>query len=184
MKSEITLNESVKEAIEIALIKLLNKKDINKITVTELTEIAGVGRSSFYRNYTDIENVAVSYINRIYRDYFREKPANKESYKKKYFETFLKERFRFVREHKEIFVALHKSRILYSVLRKMDDDVKNRFLLADISESKYFNSMIMGFSAGAIEDWVAGGMKESESEMAEITKACLLATVNSLKDAF
>ena len=42
MKSEITLNESVKEAIEIALIKLLMKKDINKITITELTEFAGV----------------------------------------------------------------------------------------------------------------------------------------------
>ena len=28
MKSEITLNESVKEAIEIALIKLLMKKDV------------------------------------------------------------------------------------------------------------------------------------------------------------
>ena len=38
MKSEITLNESVKEAIEIALMRLLQKKDINKITVTELCE--------------------------------------------------------------------------------------------------------------------------------------------------
>ena len=47
MKSEMTLNESVKEAVEVALIKLLKKKDINKITVTELCETAGVGRSRF-----------------------------------------------------------------------------------------------------------------------------------------
>ena len=40
MRSGITLNESVKEAIEIALIKLLQKKDINKITVMELKEFA------------------------------------------------------------------------------------------------------------------------------------------------
>ena len=39
-------------------------------------------------------------------------------------------------------------------------------------------------SAGVIEEWVAGGMKESEEELAEITKACLFGTVNSLKDAF
>ena len=45
MKSEMTINESVKEAIEVALIRLLEKKDINKITVTELTDLAGV--SSF-----------------------------------------------------------------------------------------------------------------------------------------
>ena len=54
MKSEITLNESVKEAIEIALMRLLQKKDINKITVTELTDVAGVGRSSFYRNFESV----------------------------------------------------------------------------------------------------------------------------------
>ena len=36
----------------------------------------------------------------------------------------------------------------------------------------------------AYEEWVAGGMKESEEEIAEITKACLFGTMNSLKDAF
>ena len=30
MKNDLTLNESVKEAIEMAMIKLLKKKDINK----------------------------------------------------------------------------------------------------------------------------------------------------------
>ena len=96
MKSEITLNESVKEAIEIALMRLLQKKDINKITVTELTEVAGVGRSSFYRNFDSIEDVAVGYINRIYREYFKEKPVNPNSYKKSAFLPFLKERYIFI----------------------------------------------------------------------------------------
>ena len=93
MKSEITLNESVKEAMEIALIKLLKKKDINKITVTELCEKAGVGRSSFYRNFESLEDAAVSYVNRIYREYFRNNPVNPNAYKKPNFSFFLKERY-------------------------------------------------------------------------------------------
>ncbi len=184
MKGEITLNESVKEAIEIALIKLLKKKDINKITVTELAEAAGVGRSSFYRNFIDFEDVAVSYINRIYGEYFKEKPADRKSYTKKYFDAFLKERFRFVKEHKEIFSALHKNGMLGNVMRKMDSGVKAQFFVADISESDYFSAMITGFSVGVIEEWVASGMKENEDELAEITKACLSGMFKSLKDTF
>ena len=184
MKSEITLNESVKEAMEIALIKLLKKKDINKITVTELCETAGVGRSSFYRNFENFEDVAVSYVNRIYREYFKNNPVNPNAYKKSNFSFFLKQRFRFIKNHDDVFVALRKNGILYNVLVKMAPEVKKQFLVADVDESRYFSAMVMGFSAGVIEEWVAGGMRESEEEVAQITKACLMGTVNNLKDAF
>ena len=184
MRSEITLNESVKEAIEIALIKLLQKKDINKITVMELTEVAGVGRSSFYRNFESLEDAAVSYVNRIYREYFRNNPVDPNAFKKGKFLFFLRERYKFIKEHKDVFTVLYENGILYNVLIKMDSEIKAQYLLADISESRYFSAMIMGFSAGVIEEWVAGGMKESEEELAEITKACLIGTVKRLKDAF
>lgn len=184
MKSEITLNESVKEAIEIALMRLLQKKDINKITVTELTDVAGVGRSSFYRNFESVEDVAVSYINRIYREYFEEKPVNPNSYKKSAFLPFLKERYIFIEQHKDIFEVLYKNGILYSALMKMNSEIKKQFLIADITESRYFSAMIMSFSAGVIGEWVSGGMKESPEELSEITKRCLSGMAVRLKDAF
>ena len=184
MRSEITLNESVKEAVEVALIKLLKKKDINKITVTELCETAGVGRSSFYRNFNSFEEVAVSYVNRIYREYFRNNPVDPNALKKGKFLVFLRERYKFIKEHKEVFTVLYENGIRYYVLVKLDSEIKAQYLLADISESRYFSAMIMGFSAGVIEEWVAGGMKESEEELAEITKACLIGTVKRLKAAY
>lgn len=184
MKSEITLNESVKEAIEIALMRLLQKKDINKITVTELTDLAGVGRSSFYRNFESLEDVAVSYVNRIYREYFKNNPVNPNAYKKSNFSFFLKERYKFVKEHKDVFIVLHKNGILYKSLLKMDPEIKTQYLLADVSESRYFSAMIMSFSAGVIDEWVAGGMKESPEELSKITKRCLMGMFIRLKDTF
>ena len=184
MNGEITLNESVKEAIEIALMRLLQEKDINKITVTELTDFAGVGRSSFYRNFESIENVAVGYVNRIYREYFKEKPANPNSYKKSAFLPFLKERYVFIEQHKDIFSVLHRNGILNSVLMKMDSKIKKQFLIADVDESRYFSAMIMSFSAGVIDEWVSGGMKESPEELSEITKHCLMGMFARLKDTF
>ena len=184
MEKEITLNESVKEAIEIAFLKLIQKKDVKKVTVTELTETAGVGRSSFYRNFESFEDIAISRINRIYREYFAEKPVNPNIYNKGNFDYFLVDRFRFVKKNAEFFLALHKNGMLYSVMKKMDSEITKKFFVADISESKYFNAMIMSLSVGVIEEWVAGGMKESEEEMAEIVKACLFGAVENLKRAF
>ena len=120
----------------------------------------------------------------MYREYFRNNPVNPDAFKKGRFLFFLRERYRFIKEHKNVFTVLYKNGMLYNVLVKMDSEIKAQYLLADISESRYFNAMIMGFSAGVIEEWVAGEMKESEEELAEITKACLLGTVKRLKDAF
>ncbi len=184
MKEKITLNESVKEAIEMSLIKLIQSKSIEKITITELTAVAGVGRSSFYRNFKSFEDVAVGYVNRIYREYFRKNPIKPNKYKKEYFLSFLKERFKFIRENKELFSALHKNGMLYNVLMKMDPEIKRQYLIADISESEYFSAMIMGFSAGVIDEWVAGGLKETEEEMAKITKACLMGMYSCFKNIF
>ena len=58
-------NLIVRESIETALIELLNKKPIDKITITEIVNKAGVGRISFYRNYYYKEDVLFSAMDRI-----------------------------------------------------------------------------------------------------------------------
>lgn len=182
MENELNLNESVKEALEIALIKLMRKKDINKIKVTELCEAAGVGRSSFYRNFEGLEDIAVSYVNRIYSEYFRERPVNPDIYKKGTYDFFLKERFRFIRKNGDFFTAINRNGMLYEVMRRMDANVKTKFLVSDVSESEYFTAMTMGFTAGIIEEWVERGMKESEEEMAVLVKTCLISIARNFKE--
>ena len=40
-----------REAIETALLQLLEKKELAKISISELVKRAGVSRAAFYRNY-------------------------------------------------------------------------------------------------------------------------------------
>ena len=49
-----------REAIEISLLQLLEKKDLKKITISELVERAGVSRAAFYRNYGSKEEILKS----------------------------------------------------------------------------------------------------------------------------
>ena len=52
MKSEYRSSLRSKSMIRSALLSLLNKKSFESITVTELVEVAGVNRGTFYSHYT------------------------------------------------------------------------------------------------------------------------------------
>ncbi len=58
-----------------ALIYLLEKKDIEYITVKEICTKAGVNRSTFYLHYESINDLVeetMKYINRKFEDYFND----------------------------------------------------------------------------------------------------------------
>ena len=63
-KSNQESNLLTKEAIETALLQLLEKKDLAKISISELVKRAGVSRAAFYRNYESKEAILESVFNR------------------------------------------------------------------------------------------------------------------------
>ncbi len=52
-------NQITKECLLEALLILMKKKSFDKITVSELVERAGVSRTTFYRNYSSIEQIII-----------------------------------------------------------------------------------------------------------------------------
>lgn len=50
-------NQITRESLEISLMQLLEKKELKKITISELVERAGVSRAAFYRNYNSKEQI-------------------------------------------------------------------------------------------------------------------------------
>ena len=57
-----------KRQIKKALINLLSKKDLSRITVSEITELADIGRRTFYTHYQDIYDLYHSLINELAKD--------------------------------------------------------------------------------------------------------------------
>lgn len=50
-------NQITRESLEISLMQLLEKKELKKITISELVERAGGSRAAFYRNYSSKEQI-------------------------------------------------------------------------------------------------------------------------------
>ncbi|CRV70883.1 TetR/AcrR family transcriptional regulator [Streptococcus equi] len=60
-----------REAIEIALLSLLEKKPLGHITISELVARAGVSRNAFYRNYSSKEDILECLLTSVIRRIFR-----------------------------------------------------------------------------------------------------------------
>lgn len=60
-------NIIVKESITQALLILMESKDFQKITITDIVNKAGVVRMSFYRNYTRKEDVLLKHLQEIHK---------------------------------------------------------------------------------------------------------------------
>ena len=63
-KSNQESNLLTREALETALLQLLEKKDLTKISISELVKRAGVSRAAFYRNYDSKEEILESVFKR------------------------------------------------------------------------------------------------------------------------
>lgn len=63
--------KKTKRAIRNAFAKLLNKKDVNDITVTELSREAGINRKTFYNYYSGVYQIADEMLLEIGASYDR-----------------------------------------------------------------------------------------------------------------
>ncbi|MNC12909.1 Bacterial regulatory protein, tetR family [compost metagenome] len=64
------IKKDTKEWITIALLELLQTKQLSKLTISEVVKKAGVSRMAFYRNYESLEQVLEEYYEPKYADIF------------------------------------------------------------------------------------------------------------------
>ncbi|MGN0295033.1 MAG: TetR/AcrR family transcriptional regulator, partial [Lachnospiraceae bacterium] len=67
-----------KRALFIALSELLREKNIQDITVTDLTRQAGINRKTFYNHFSDVHDVLDDLEHQIVESLIEEFEANKQ----------------------------------------------------------------------------------------------------------
>lgn len=167
MKKEMSVNETVREALAIALLKLMKTQDFSRITVSDIVKVAGVGRSSFYRNFSSKEELVCSYIINLYRERFESAAIPVRINGENYTEQFLKPRFVFIKEHGDIFKTLHKQNMLYNFFISTENDIVT-MLCGHNSDSPYIRAMFSGSCAGVTRQWIERDFAESVDDMVKL----------------
>ena len=65
-------NRITKESIFTSLMILMEQKNFQEISITEIAKKAGVSRMAFYRNYNLMEDIIISHLDEFFEEYSKQ----------------------------------------------------------------------------------------------------------------
>lgn len=157
------------DKIEKVFIELIQYKEINEISITDICKKAKVNRSTFYANYIDIFDL----VDHIKEDMFKELVSlyKEESIKRKHSNDFLK-MFKHIKENQIYYNTLFKLNVDFRDYA--DNDLDNKEALKYYTDTKYLEYHKAFFTAGLvalIKMWLSNGCKESPEEINEVLRS-------------
>ena len=168
------------ENIKRVFLDLLKKKNINKISVSEVCNLADLGRGTFYLHYTDIYDLYQSIENELYKgllDIFDNcfPTINAENSQK-----LTNELITYIEKNKDLFLLLIHSGNTNS-FNKLKDLFNQKVLFENkkvytiTNDLDYIESIfVVSGMVGVLEKWLIDGMLIDKKDIAEILNKILL----------
>ena len=165
-----------KRQLRQGLAQLMMEKNINRITVKELTDLVDINRATFYTHYQDIYDLTEKIEAELYgqiADIFKGRAPlthDLDLY------PVLRDIFHFIADNAEICQALLGKHRDIAYMRQIENVIRDYFLRNwqllspdDHSDKwQYSFAFILSGAMGLLQRWLEGGMPESPDEMALI----------------
>ena len=151
------------EKIEKTFLQLIQKKNIDEITVSTICEISGLNRSTFYANYVDIYDLAEKVKQQMEIEFAKFQLSNNS---KQNPDGYLN-MFRYIKDNQIFFKSYFK---LESISMSLPTQY-NIELAEKYYDNKFIDYHIEFFRAGLnaiIKKWLNNGCKETPEEINEI----------------
>ena len=161
-------NILARECIAQALLQLIKEKPLSAITVSELTQRAGVSRMTFYRNYRSKEEIFSLHLRDIFIKY--EEEDRQQQLKGIYYDrAHMLHCFKYWYEYREFFDGLIHCGFGNIFLDYLTQYVQQKWLDETASPKEYYK--LSGFAGGFYNIYISGasgGYRESLDEIAGV----------------
>lgn len=158
-------NQITRESLEISLMQLLEKKELKKITISELVERAGVSRAAFYRNYSSKEQI----LEEIFKNTVQGITDKLEefNFKTEMYQIWL---FLFKEAKKEARVISLAIDYNFEMLltQAVFDFLEKRNRNAKKMTNSYMNSFWSSAVVSVLSKWIKDGMKVPAEKIASL----------------
>ena len=152
-------NSYVREHMLEALMKMLQETPISDITVSDLVQKAGVGRASFYRNFTTVEDILIQEERRLFGAWNEEYNRVPESERDDFTESLLN----FYKTNEHFYLTLYNNGLSYIIRDTILSSAKIE--ASDPNPVAYLKSSIAHMIYGWVDEWMKRGMQESGTEI-------------------
>lgn len=155
-------NSYVKSKITEATLILLRDKELKDIPVSEIIQKAQVSRNSFYRNYSEKEDIIQDHISSLLDGWKNDYEAKGLNSSNEMYGSF----FAHLKKNSEFYLML-KNRNLFHLFLAVFLNIFGAKAEQD-NLSAYVVSFIAYGTYGWIEEWIRRGMQESAETMTEL----------------
>ena len=168
-----------------ALLALLERKDIEFISITELTKKAGVNRTTFYLHYENMYDLLEETIENLNKEFLTSfalssTPAiNSPRSAFLLTEEYLVPYLSFCKKHKRLFRLVHQKPLVFQnekMYKKMYETIFypaiSQFLKSDVQKTYLLEFYTRGV-VGIINKWIELDCNIEMSELIEIIKNCV-----------
>ncbi|MDD3413095.1 MAG: TetR/AcrR family transcriptional regulator [Lachnospiraceae bacterium] len=160
-----------------SLISIMETKDFKEISISEISDRAGLVRRTFYRNFSSKEDVLQSYFNSLVDEFVRRISL----YKTLDCNESLRELLKICKEHKDFFQGLKRSNMLgfmleqwNLVLPKIHAQMLDKIRHFPQSKSEKSLEYLLAFNVGGtfnmVMKWIHEDMAISPDELADIVE--------------
>jgi AcrR family transcriptional regulator len=176
MQNKNNSTNLTREYIKQAMLELLAKTSVDKISITDLVARAGVSRTAFYRNFSSKDDLIEELILELIDILSISNPNILKSYS--------------IDEWEEIYAGIRsKKKELLLITKASVENIgiinhKNIFskeIIKINSDYTYTQTAFHGALNSIITKWVLSDMKESDREIAEITYSIFHNDFNDVK---
>ena len=165
-KNNCRRRESV-ERIEKVFMELLQTRELNEITVSDICKLCGLNRSTFYANFTDVYDLADKM--RVHLEEEVNRPYESDTAQKFNSNDYLR-LFRHIRDNQLFYRTYfrlgydNQFKLKYYDIHQAQRHFDNQYIEYHV---EFFRS---GFNA-IVRMWLAGGCRETPEEMEAIIRS-------------
>lgn len=175
-KKEDRRIQKTKAQLKSGLARLMQKKNMNQITVKMLVNEAGINRSTFYLHYSDVTELRKEIEEELLGELERAAKRHPIVLEKHTTICFFEDIFRVLEENREIGCALFGPNGDISFMRKVECLLEeySRPVLEELSPNasgdlKYFYSFCMQGCLGFVRTWLEAGQDKPPEYAARLT---------------
>lgn len=154
------------EKIEKAFVQMIQTKEINEISVTDICKKINLNRSTFYANYIDIYDLSDKVAKKLENDVFTLYDEERETQYNSH--NFLK-LLRHIKDNQIFYKTYFKlNKDKYFIIQEYDTNL-SKSMYNDKFVDYHIEFFMAGFNA-IIKKWLLNGCQESPEEINQILK--------------
>ena len=165
MDKQNEVNLLTKECILTALLRLMEEKDYQSISITDITNLAGVSRMAYYRNYSGKEDILIKHLEdeerKIVNAFSNRTVASIRDII--YYVSY------FIQENSKVIKAIYAAGLTHKLTDMLNERIYSYFPVSHQSvEGEFATKFYVGAILSVYRYWIDTGMQEPAENVTDL----------------